>query len=246
MAKHIKQITVPISNYLSQRFGHTLRGNKSADEGQLPPHLEWAKVRGEALLIDRFFSHFERHHIDDIHSQLFFWKQFRNNPNALPLIAVKTGLTIAFQKQVGQTYLDKTAEHEQHYNAYCCLLWDIYQNKNHSLLDISTYALFNHFAATIFPATAVRDDINKLKREIQKALAQQWNIRPEIKESFTTENEEVTFSLIARMGGYPPIKLLTQIGKRLKPTRLKAYQTALNQLENGALNIELPKPTFTK
>jgi len=245
MARHIRQITEPIAAYVAARFVHSLRGNKNANQNQLPPHLEWAKVRGEALLVNRFFSHFERHHVDDIDSQLFFWNQLRQNTEVLPVVSEMSGLIAVFKKQVGQLYLEQTAESDQHYIAYCCLLWDIHQKKDNSLLDISTFMLFKHFSATIFPAKAKRDDVKKLTREIQKILAQQWNIRPEIKESFVTGEDAVSFSLIARMGGYSPCELITLKGKRLKPTRLKAYQNVIKQLTDGALNLDMPKALFS-
>ncbi|MBL4775347.1 MAG: hypothetical protein JKY87_04760 [Mariprofundus sp.] len=238
MAKHIKLITTPITVYLSERFGHALRGNKGNSENTLPPHLEWAKLRGEALLVKRFFSYFEQRHIEDVNSQLFFWQQFKNNPDALPLLSNKTGLINAFKAQVGNAYLENTSEQEQHFIAYCCLLWDIHQQKNQSLLNIATDTFFGHFSATIFPAESRRDDVNKLKREIRRYLAQLWNIRPDIRESFTENEGEITFSLIARISGHAPCPLLTINGKRLKPTRLKAYQTALARLQQGALKVD--------
>jgi len=241
MAKHIQQITSPITAYLRQRFGHALRGNKGANEFSLPPHLEWARLRGEALLIKRFFNYFEQRHIEDVNSQLFFWQQFKSNPDALPLLSNKTGLIIAFKAQVSQAYLEKTTEQEQHFIAYCCLLWDIHQQKNQALLATTTDIFFGHFAATIFPAESRRDNINKLKCDIRKHLAQRWNIRPEIKESFSSDEDGVSFSLIARISGYAPCPLLTISGKRLKPTRIKAYQTVWKGLEQGTLKLEAPR-----
>jgi len=240
MAKHIQLISKPIAAYLTQRFKHALRGRKGDDDRALPAHLEWAHLRGKALFTERFFSYLERRHIEDVDSQLFFWGQFKRNPDALPLLTEKTGLMTAFKAQVGSTYLENTAEHDLHFTAYCCLLWDIHQQKNQPLLDTATFTFFGHFAATIFPAESRRDDINKLKREITKLLAQRWNIRPEVRESFTQDDESVTFQLIARMGGYAPCPLLTLQGKRLKPTRIKAYQSVLKQLQDGTLKLDMP------
>jgi len=242
MAKHIKLITSPITAYLSQRFGHALRGNKGVNENALPPHLEWARLRGEALLVKRFFSYFEQRHIEDVKSQLFFWEQFKSNPDALPLLSNNTGLINAFKAQVGTAYLESNSEQEQHFTAYCCLLWDIHQQKNLPLLDTATVTFFGHFAATIFPTETRRDDVNRLKREIRKQLAQQWNIRPDIRESFKESEDGVSFSLIARIGGYAPCLLITLNGKRLKPTRIKACQMALQQLEQGTMALEPPNP----
>jgi len=35
-------------------------------------------------------------------------------------------------------------------------------------------------------------------------------------------------------------------GKRLKPTRIKAYQTVLQQLKDGSLELEAPKNCAVK
>ena len=247
MARHIQLISNPVASYLSQRFGRTLRGKKSGNsETTLPPHLQWAYLRGEALLIKRFFTYFEQRNIEDVDSQLFFWQQFKCNPNALPLLSIRTGLIVAFSKQVSRAYLERIPEEEQHYTAYCCLLWDIHQQDNKALLNTATYTFFSYFSATIFPSKASKSDPNKLKREIRKHLAQQWNLRPDIRESFRESEDGVSFSLIARIGGYAPVTLITLNGKRLKPTRMKACQTVLQQLEQGLMELDTPKQRVAK
>ena len=80
--------------------------------------------------------------------------------------------------------------------------------------------------------------MTRLKREIRKHLAQQWNIRPEIRESFNSNDDEVSFSLVAKISDHAPCELITLKGKRLKPTRIKAYQEVLQKLEQGTLQIE--------
>jgi len=172
---------------------------------------------------------------------LFFWEQFKSNPDVLPLLSNKTGLFAAFKAQVADEYLAKTSEQDLHFIAYCCLLWDIHQQKDQTLLNTATDIFFGHFAATIFPPESRRDDLSKLKREIRKHLAQRWNIRPEIRESFKTNDDGVTFSLIARINGYAPCPLLTLQGKRLKPTRIKAYQDVLEGLQQDSLKLDVLK-----
>ena len=243
MAKHIRHISAPIEAYLSQRSTHAFRGKKDHDDKTLPPHLEWMRLRGEAFLVKRFFRYLEQHHIKDVNSQLFFWEQFKSNPEALPLLSSRTGLIAMFQTQVGKPYLEQIPEHEQHFIAYCCLLWDIHQQKNHTLLNTVTDVFFGSFAATIFPPESRSHDANKLKQEISKQLAQRWNIRPDIRESFSETDEGISFSLIARINSHAPHTLITLNGKRLKPTRLKACRTVLQQLEQGSLALKRPKPT---
>jgi len=71
-------------------------------------------------------------------------------------------------------------------------------------------------------------------------------MRPDIRESFKECDDEISFSLIARISGYAPCLLITLKGKRLKPTRMKACQTVLQQLEQGLMELDTPKQNIAK
>ncbi len=198
------------------------------------------------MLRTRFFAFLRAKRMAQPETQLFFWRQFRTNHDLLPDLSGKTGLYDAFKRQVPKNYLKRTEEEEIHFTAYCCLLWDIQQRKENQLLTIATDKLFAHYAATLFPVEQRQTDPALLKRSIRKQLAAQWNIRPEIKESFQTGKEEVTFSLLAKIPGHHPYELITLQGKRLKPTRLKAHQNLLRYLEEGTYKPEQPSKRTPK
>lgn len=242
MARQLRQITSALSSYLHSRFERAFHWPEKANEGELPPYLELAFLRGEALLRQRFFDYFERRHFQDAVSQLTFWRQFGGNPEGLRRMIAQSGLLEVFQKQAGEGYLSRTSQEEQCHVAYCCLLWDIHQQGDKQLLELATNRLFGHFAATLFPAEIRRDDPIQIKRDIRKQLALRWHIRPEIRESFKTTDSSVTLSLLAIMPGYHPYRLLTMEGKRLKPTRLMLYRKVLEYLEAGTLHLDPPKP----
>jgi hypothetical protein len=246
MARQLRQVTTVLARYITNRFEQAFRWPAGASRIELPPIIELAFLRGEALLRTRFFSHFERLHFDDPNTLLHLWKQLRNNPEGLSLVVTQSGLLEAFKRQAGAAYIGKGTHESNCYTAYCCLLWDIQQQKDLHLLEMATGRLFSHFAATLFPSQGRRDDPKQLKLEIRKQLALRWHIRPEIRESFKTTDDRVEFTLLAKMSGYHPYRLLTVTGKRLKPTRLKACHLLLDNLESGVLQLESPTPRTSK
>lgn len=249
MSKHLQQITAPLHAYLAARFravsGTAQNKGRGQDHDRLFAPLEVAFLRGEALFRERFFQFLERRNIQDPASQLFFYQQFQNNGEILGEVARRTQLLSLFRKQCTAGYLESTPDSVLCYQAFCSLLWDLKQHREHILLQTATDQLFHHFAATLFPAQGSRTDLRYLKREIISQLARRWHLRPAIKESFKTLNpgtaeEEISFSLIAKIQGYHPYTLLTLEGRRLKTTRLKAYQGVHDALQHGSLKLQQP------
>ncbi|QYZ67056.1 MAG: hypothetical protein OI74_15635 [Gammaproteobacteria bacterium (ex Lamellibrachia satsuma)] len=240
MAKQLRQIISPLSAYITTRFQRALRW-PGAKDNKLPAHLQIAFMRGESLLRERFFSYLEGRHMDDAETQLFFWRQLRENPELLTAVSQQSGLHDALKRQADAGWLSHTEIEMQHYTAYCCLLWDLKVQKEQQLLVIATDRLFAHFSSSLFPSERKQSDPEQLKREIRKRLAQQWNIRPEIKESFHTTDDAVTFTLLARLPAHHPVELIVLQGKRLKPTRLKACQDLLRDLEAGLFKSDMPE-----
>ena len=120
----------------------------------------------------------------------------------------------------------------QCYNAYCIILWDAVANNNKLKINL-TSGLVNHYLPTLYPNKAKEKTPEQLKKDIAKCLAQQWHLKPEIKESFTTAEEGVTFSLTAKVKGYSTTTLITLQGKRLNITRTKAYKACLAHLNHA-------------
>ncbi|WP_177417988.1 hypothetical protein [endosymbiont of Lamellibrachia barhami] len=245
MAKQLRQIISPLSAYITTRFQRAFRWSGTKDH-ELPPFLQIAFLRGEALLRERFFSYLESRHMDDAETQLFFWRQLRENPELLTAVSQQSGLHDALKRQADAGWLAQTEIETQHYTAYCCLLWDLKIQREQQLLATATDRLFAHFSSSLFPTERKQSDPEQIKREIRKILAQQWNMRPEIKESFQTSDDVVTFTLLAKLPGHHPLELTVLQGKRLKPTRLKACQGLLRDLEAGRYKPEMPEKRTTK
>ena len=245
MAKHLSHIIRPLTGYLADRFKlHTSASDNKGD--RLQPALEVARLRGEALLRERFFAFLETRNIEDPVSQLFFWDQLQANPEILVQFSTASGLADAFKRQAPENWIRQVEPKQFHFTAYCCLLWDLVQHREKQLLFLVTAQLFAHFASSLFPAQSIQNDPNLLKREIVKMLAHSWHIRPEIGESFTTESDLVKFRLIAKVKGYHPTTLIEIEGKRLKPTRLNACQCLLEQLRDENRQISAPLPRTPK
>ena len=243
MARHLNQLTSPISSYLKNRFSFT---TKSKGRGHtLSPVLELAFLKGEAHLRQRFFKFLEQRHFDNPETQLHFWNLFQQGAEVFNQFCHTSGLTQAFKGQTTEEYQQHYSPEQLQYTAYCCLLWDLQINKNSALLHMATDRLFAHYIASNFPKEAAKHSVEQLKREIRKHLAKQWQLRPEIRESFKTEDDKVEFTLIARIPGYHPKSLITIEGVRLKTTRLNACKQLLQQLQQS-FTIELPKARVEK
>ena len=240
MARHLKQITAPLSGYLQKRFSFRTQGKSSADQKQLAPELELSYLLGESLLRQRFFAFLHQRKIDDPKSQLHFWNLFLQGNDVFTSFCQSSGLTEAFKQQISTGYQQQNSIEKLHYTAYCCLLWDLHQHNESSLLTKVTDQLYSHYIATSFPAEAASKTPQQLNREIVKRLFQQWQLRPEIKESYKTEDDVVSFTLLAKTAGYHTVEVITLQGKRLKPTRLAAARRLLEQLEKATV-IEPPK-----
>lgn len=229
MARHLTQIIQPLKQYLSARFAKQWRLAKTfdiADLSNLPAPLYIAQMRGEALLKLTFFECLEQKQIADPQSQQYAWQQLIQSNHCLNEIAEKSGLLAFFH--INTEHADYKL---QCFNAYCIVLWDAALNNN-KLKDNLTFGLVNHYLPTLYPTKSKGKTPQQLQKEIAKLLGEQWQLKPEIKESFSTTAECVTFSLTAKLKGYSTYTLITLNGKRLNITKNKAYKVCLKQLQN--------------
>lgn len=235
MARHLTQITNPLKQFLSARFTKQWRLDKNinlADAAKLPAPLFVAQMRGEAHLKTAFFTALEQKQITDPISQQYAWQQLITKGNCLKEIMENSGAAAFFHLNTQTDYI------QQCYNAYCIILWDTAINQS-PLENTLTTGLVNHYLPTLYPSKAKSKTPEQLKKEIAKLLTQQWQLKPEIKESFETKEDEVIFSLKAKLARYNTSTLITIKGKRLNNTRLKAYKQCLLQLESE--QTPLPK-----
>jgi hypothetical protein len=241
MARHLTQITTPLKQYLSARFSKQWRLDKSiniAETQKLPAPLFIAQMRGEAILKNEFFHTLEQKQINDPQSQYYAWQQLISAGRCIQEVIENSGATTFFHLNTQSDYA------KQCYNVYCIILWDAAANNN-KLKNNLTSGLINHYFPTLYPNKAKEKSPEQLKKEVAKQLSQQWQLKAEIKESFTTE-EEVTFSIIAKIKGYSGVTLITTTGKRLNNTRLKAYKQCIEQLNQAPLVKPTPLSTLKK
>ena len=226
MARHLTQITAPLKQHLFPRFSQQWRIDKNinlADTDQLPAPLFIAKTRGEAILKSEFFNTLEQKKINDPQSQYYAWQQLIGAGRCLQEVIENSGATAFFHLNTQTDYA------LQCYNAYCIILWDA-ANNNKALKNTLTNGLVNHYFPTLYPNKAKDQTPAQLKKDLAKLLTKQWQLKPEIKESFETNENEVTFSLLAKLPRHSATTLISITGKRLNNTRLKAYKQCLTQL----------------
>jgi len=239
MARHLSHIVMPLRHYLNERFSTLWRLDKRvslADVSALPAPLFVAYMRGDAMLKAAFFDQLDKKHILNPDSQQHSWVQLIGNGHAIEEVIEHSGATQFF-------YLDNQRLYrEQCYNAYCIIVWDAALNKA-PLLDTLTKGLVDHYLPTLYPNKAKPKTPEQFKKDIARLLAEQWQLRAEIKESFKTSDTTVEFSLLAKVPQYRTLTLLTLTGEKLKSTRLKAYKQCLLRLEKETISApeRLPK-----
>ncbi len=119
------------------------------------------------------------------------------------------------------------SRNQWYYLLFCCLISELSQNGQGQLVDRCITGLVQHYLPTLFPKESIqkaKPDPEKLRRALAHRLHIHWKIPVHIKESFHTEGDHVRFALIAHSPQHSPVVIQRYEGKRLKPTRSKAYQ----------------------
>lgn len=235
MARHITNIVNPLKAYLKARFAKDWRVDKQLDlrrDSAFPPPLFVAQKRGEACLITGVFNALESKQVIDPQSQQHLWQQLIVSGYCLSDIIERSGASAYLQFDTQSDY------QKQCYNAYCIILWDVTLHDK-VLAQALTKGLVDHYLPTLFPTKAKQKTPEQFKKDIAKILTQQWGIKPNIKESFTTDIDSVTFSLLAKTKGYATMLLVTEVGRRLNNTRLKACERCLKNIEKQAIPMPL-------
>ena len=236
MARHLSHIAAPLRRYLNHRFTTRWRLDKGVDLthiSALPAPLFVAYMRGDAILKTAFFERLNNKHIHNLESLKNSWLQVIDGGHAIEEIIERSGATQFFCLDNQHNY------RQQCYSAYCIILWDAALNSR-GLLDKLTQGLVDHYLPTFYPNKAKPKTPEQFKKDIAKLLAGQWNLRAVIKESFTTSDTEVKFSLLAKLQRYKTLPLLTLKGEKLKATRLKAYKQCIEQLEKKSMPMPIP------
>ena len=207
---------------------------------QIPDRVLITQVIGKAEF-DKSFYHY-------IISKNFIHPESQSRLYRL-LIKNKSHIIEIIEKANALKYFTIKHENQQDYEQCCfscyCIIIGISKNQNNPLSDALTYGYFKHFLPTLFPKTDNSKDIKYLNQQIIHNLKKRWNKTITLKESYqidqNAEEDAVNFKLIAKLKDYQDTELIHQQGKRLKPTRLKAYQELLQQLNNSYYHFPHPK-----
>ncbi len=161
------------------------------------------------------------------------------------LIKNKSHIIEIMEKANALKYFTIKHENQQDYDQCCfacyCIIIGISKNQNDPLSESLTYGYFKHFLPTLFPKTDNSKDLKYLSQQITHNLKKRWNKTTTLKESYQVQTDNVTFTLIAKVQDYQDTQLITLQGKRLNPTRLKAHQEVLQQLNNSYYHFAHPK-----
>lgn len=232
MARKLRNFTNLLSNYVNS--GRRIPMPVGAGY-RLPPPVELHFRRGEALLVNTFFDFLERTATIDPAQQLQLWHTIIENGHNLIDLIQRIGLHRHFDAQLAPTP-ERSA-----YIAWCIFLGHLRQEDDPRYLQAATTNLYRHYLAATYPSktagpTPARN-ADALREKALRKLRKAWGHSVELKESFRTDTSDtgtgVDFALRLKTPRRSWITLLEQRGERLKPTRLKAYQSLLNELKAG-------------
>lgn len=223
MARHIKQISQPLTTYLAAHRRFKL---PVGEGGQLPPLLEVARRRGEAQLVEQFFAYMDSTGVEHKEQQLNLWTKMVADGRHLIDIVQRIGLAKYFTKP-----LAGSAE-EAAYHAWCIFIDHLRENQQNRLLDIATKDFFRHHHLGLYPSQSSRpENSDELRKKATKLVRKHWGIDALLKESFETNDTVVHFCLRVKTPQYGWQILLSEQGQRLKTTRLSAYQQLISKME---------------
>lgn len=200
-----------------------------------PPPLALSILRGEAILRLRFIAYFETVGLGlDEPARLWaLWNNLVLDRGRILDLVNRIGLIAAVSTQV---QLPKQDE-ELAYQMYCGLLNDLERNEEYRLLEIASDYFFRHAFFSLFPnkvpETKLKMNAESLRSSVMSRLSKKLKRPFELKESFRQAEDAVEFRLRLKLDGQWN-ELPVSHGKRLKPTRLDAYQQLLDALGSGS------------
>lgn len=240
MAKKLSHITLKLITYLQANYSHkkiypaTIQ--VSENSVSLPEPMQIAFVLGEAWFRISFFNFLQSKHIQDPQSQFHVYEALILNKKYFVEVVQHSELLKYFNfENVESNYSDFC------YQAYCICLADVKNRGEQQLFDLMTKGFVSHFYPMLYQQKQLNSDPAVLKKILVQLVKAQWELPVEIKESFLASSDTVNFSLKALAKGHEPIELIQLQGKRLKPTRINAYQEIIKRLGNKHYQLELPK-----
>lgn len=216
----------------------------------LPPYYELMAIKGEGILIERFFTQLPKRIGMDIPPQqwLEFWHTHVNQGGILLDFIQRTQWLTVLSKGAELPNIDKSSA-----KALYCVLLAVLQERSPSVLALAVDDYFLHLWKQRFPSESTplshKDDLQQLRHKLNHRLRRLRSLPCESKESFVQQGDMVSFKLLFRDGKNQPWQTLIQLERpRLKTARLTAYEQVLQEgaLEKILHNIKYAHYQFIK
>ena len=230
-AHALKQITYQLKLIISTwHQQHTFKRWTMNDNHELPPFYQMAALRGQGVLLTRFFgSVLQKTQMEITPNEwLSFWQD----------TVVSGGFITDFLNRVGwldvlstSSELPTLTPHTA--QQYYCILLDALMQQHPTLLDSAVDDYFLHLWRQRFPThnTPNQSPNQQLRHKLLLKLRLQHRKPIELKESFSENNQQISFSLKFRCKSDDAWQILTTLERpRLKTARIAAYEHALQSL----------------
>ena len=211
-----------------------LSARRSVAGTSLPPVLALSIMRGEAILRLRFMAYFDTLDmgLDNPEHLWTLWQKLIVERGRIHDLVNRIGLISVISSQTNLPSPDA----ELAYQLYCGLIDDLDRADEFALLEIGTDYFFRHAFLSLYPSKIPRKAAEKspegLRASVMGRLRKFFRRPFEIKESFRQEETSVEFHLKIKFDGRWH-DLPTYVGKRLKSTRMDAYEHLLNDMKAG-------------
>lgn len=197
---------------------------------ELPPLYQVAALRGEAILLQRFFGEIRAQTALTVDDSVWlnFWHDTVQDGGFLIDFISRVGWLALLSKSTDLPSLNAATA-----KLYYCLLLDQLQTHQPELVAVALDDYMLHLWRQRFPSVAAAQSAlltpsEQLKQQLKLKLRQQHHQTVELKESFVQQETQVRFSLRYRLATNLPWHTLIELERpRLKSARLAAYEQAL-------------------
>jgi len=228
MSRKISHIVQPLKLFVqSPKFGCKL---PIGEHFHLPPLLEVARLKGEALAIQSFFTFLTEQYVQDPQWSLDLYQQIVRSGKPLLDLSQRIGVFAHFSGPLAAT------PEASAYIAWCILL-DALHTQQHPSFEHATTGFYRHYFLGMFPKKPAEkaDDLATLKQQLKKQILRHFGADATFKESFVVNDHQVHFTLKLKRQQMSWVDAWQETGERLKPTRMLAYKNLLHALEQGTL-----------
>ena len=230
----LKGIAAPLAAFAAL---HPPGGSSRRRGGDvLPPPLQLAALRGEAVLRQRFFGALGKQfpHDPTPEQWLDYWQRFVVKRGAIADLARRAHL----HRASGLAQLPDAHDDETCFVLYCALLDALQMTGDEALLLVAVDKFFVHLWRQQFPdgprEVERKNSVEALQNRVQIASRRRYGPLVRIRESFQQTPDRVHFRLLAQCPNQPAAELAEVERTRLKLARLAAYEAALCHLTDGA------------